>query len=244
MLVLVLFLLVAIPLGWFVSEFRNNRALRIILGILAISSTTFCACTVESLLTCFNYNLSYGSATKNLVQTSIVQIEAGQPDRVLKVWRGLNVQYEPTYETPPTKYAELVEAATARMKGDIPIEPRSAWDASPFKKDNWVGHWESDDGFWVVIDGTGPNLAVLRSGYPPTIMRSVTLSDDCRVLTFKEGKQWVHKLTLKNKCEASHEWFDAEKQAIAMTDGMYKLVRPTGKLAAAGKNTVEGDAFR
>jgi len=233
MLPLMMLLLVALPIGWLVSEFSNNRLLRITLGILAIAMTTFCACAVNSMLTCFNYNAWYGSATRDLIQTSIAQIEDGHTERVLKVWRGMDSQYQPTYEN-RAGYQDWVKGATARMTGDVPIEPRSAWDAPDFTKKTWIGHWEDDYGFWLIVDDLGSPLGVLRSGDPTINMHSVSLSDDGRVLTFKEGKQWVHKLTLKNKYEASHEWFDAEKQTVEKTDTMYKLVRPAEREASRG----------
>ena len=117
MLPLILLLLVAIPIGWFASEFSKYRALRIALGILAIATTAFGACAVNHVLTTFNYNVSYGTATKKLVRTSIAQIEGGHLDRVLESWRKMDMQYEGTYETPPSQYVGSVEEAVARMAG-------------------------------------------------------------------------------------------------------------------------------
>jgi hypothetical protein len=225
MLAFALFLLVVLPIAWIVSEFWGNHpVLRVALGISAIATIAFGVWAVDSMVIHFNYNAWYGSATKQLIQTSIAQIEDGHLDRVLKVWRGMESQYEPTYEN-RAGYKELVEAATARMTGDTPIESGLAWDASEFTKNTWIGHWEDDFGFWLVIDDLGSPLRALRSGDPTTKMHSVSLSDDCRVLTFKEGKQWVHKLTLKSKYEALHEWFDMEKQSVWKTDVLHKLGR-------------------
>jgi hypothetical protein len=100
-------------------------------------------------------------------------------------------------------------------------------------KKAWTGHWENNSGFWLIVDDLGSPLGVLGSGNPAISMHSVSLSDGGRVLTFKEGKQWAHKLTLKSEYEASHEWFDAKKQALEKADTMYKLVRPVERRATA-----------
>jgi hypothetical protein len=125
MLPLLILLLVVIPMAWFVSEFSKYRSLRLVLGILAIATTTFSVWAVNDLLTTINYNSSYGTATKKLVETSIAQIEAGRQDRVLKAWRAMDVQYDATYETQPGRYVALVEDATARMTDNIPADVRS-----------------------------------------------------------------------------------------------------------------------
>ena len=122
MLPLILLLLVAVPIGWFASEFSKYRALRIALGILAIATTTFGVCAVNHVLTTFNYNVSYGTATKKLVRTSIAQIERGHLDWVLESWRKMDMRYEGTYETPPSTYVGSVEEAVARMAGSAPID--------------------------------------------------------------------------------------------------------------------------
>lgn len=69
----------------------------------------------------FNYNAWYGGATHDLIRTSVLQIEDGHLERVLKVWRGLDEQYHPTYEN-RANYNVLVEEATKRMTDDVPAE--------------------------------------------------------------------------------------------------------------------------
>jgi hypothetical protein len=221
---LLLAIIIALPIAWLVSEFRGSRAWRISLGVLALGVVTFCVWGLSSILTRFNYNAWYGGATGDLIRTSLHQIEDGHLDRVLKVWRGLNQQYQPTYEN-RARYRELVEEATRRMRGDVPIEPGSAWDASVFKSDTWVGHWEDDHGYWLVINDLGRPFDIVRSGDPPNKMHSVSISADFTVLKFKEGEQWAHTLTLKNKYEATHEWFDVEKSTVWETETMHKLIR-------------------
>ena len=201
---LLIAIIIALPTAWLASEFRDNRILRITLGILAIGVTATCVWTLNAVLTRFNYNAWYGSATGDLIRTSLAQIEDGHLDRVLKVWRGFDQQYKPSYEN-RANYKGLVEEATRRMRGDVPIDAGSPWDASVFRSDTWVGHWEDDYGYWIVINDLGRPFDIVRSGDPPTKMHSVTVSLDFTVLKFKEGDQWSHTLTLTNKFEASHD---------------------------------------
>jgi hypothetical protein len=225
---LYLIVIIALPIAWLISEFYNIRSLRIVLGILALLITTFCIAGLNNLLTRFSYNESYGSATKNLIETSLRQIEDGHLDHVLKIWRGLNNQYHPTYEN-QANYQELSSEATAQIRGDTPTATDSSWDAQVFGIDTWVGHWENDTGYWLVIHDIGRPLDIIRSGDPPTKMHSISLSKDCRVLKFQEGAQWLHTLTLKNKYEASHEWFDQQNKTIWDTDTMHKLIRASAE---------------
>ena len=105
--------------------------------------------------------------------------------------------------------------------------PNSRWDVPVFSWRTWVGHWEDDTGYWIVIDDLGHPLDIWRSGGPPTRMQSVSLSDDSRVLKFEEDGRWLHTLTLKNKYEATHEWFDLGKQAVWRVEPMNKLRKAT-----------------
>lgn len=221
---LLLAIIIALPIAWLVSEFRGSRRLRIGLGILAIGVMATCVWALCSVLTRFNYNAWYGSATGDLISTSLRQIEDGHLDHVLKIWRGLDQQYRPTYEN-RAHYDKLVEEATARMRGDAPIELGSAWDASVFRSETWLGHWEDGFGYWIVISGAGRPFDVVQSGQPRAKVHDVSVSPDFRVLKFKEGDQWLHTLTLKSKYEATYEWFDLQKGTMWETGPAYKLIR-------------------
>jgi hypothetical protein len=226
MLPLIVLLVIAVPIIWLVSEFHGGRGLRIGLGILSIGVVTVVTSGVNDVLTRFNYNAWYGSATGELISSSIKQIEDGRTDRVLKVWRGLGQQFHPTYEN-RAKYSELVEEAVTRIRGDVPIESDSPWDASEFTSEAWVGHWEDGNGYWIVVDAFGQRGDVVQSGQPRAKVHSVSLSPDFKTLKFKEGDLWLHTLTLKNKYEASYEWFDLQKGSIWQTRPIYKLVKPS-----------------
>lgn len=142
---------------------------------------------------------------------------------MLKVWRGLERQYHPTYEN-RARYNELVEEATGRMRGDVPIESGALWDATVFTAETWLGHWDDGHGYWIVINDMGRPFDIVQSGQPRAKVHSVSVSPDFTVLKFKEGDQWLHTLTLKNKYEASYQWFDLEKGTVWETRPIYKLI--------------------
>lgn len=222
---------VALPIAWLAAEFQGSRTLRITLGILAIGITTTCVWALTSAVSRFNYNAWYGGATGDLISTSLKQIEDGHLDRVLKVWRGLDQLYHPTYEN-RAQYRELVEDAIRRMSGEKPIEIGSPWDASVFRSETWLGHWEDGVGYWVVINDVGRPYDIVQSGQPRSKVHSVSVSSDFRVLKFKEGDQWLHTLTLNNRYEASYEWLDLKKETVSETRPVYKLIRPSDEQKA------------
>lgn len=220
---LFLAILIALPVTWLVSEFSQKRGLRITLGLLTLFAFGFCLWGFITVTTTFNYNAWYGGATGDLIHTALFQIEEGHFDRVLKVWRSLDRLYQPTYEN-RAKYRELVEDAARRMKGEVPIQPASEWDASVFTSKTWVGHWDDGYGYWIVINDIGQSFDVVQSGQPRAKVHSVSVSPDFTVLKFKEGDQWLHTLTLKNKYEASYEWFDLQKGTVWETRPIFKLI--------------------
>jgi hypothetical protein len=222
--ILLLAVLIALPMAWLVAEFKASRAVRVGLGVCAFGLAIIFTYGLASVLTRFNYNAWFGQATKILIETSVTQIEDGHFDRVLKVWRGLNAQYHPSYEN-RAGYKDLVDGATQAMKEEQEGNTNHIWDVHPFNSKNWLGHWENDTGYWIVINDIDRPLDITRSGHPPTRMHSVAITDDHRILKFKEGEDWLHTLTLKNKYEATHEWFDLKQQKIWQTDTLHKLRR-------------------
>ncbi|AMV35921.1 hypothetical protein VT85_00655 [Planctomyces sp. SH-PL62] len=207
--------LIGFPIAWIVSEFRCGRGVRILLGINAMAVVTVAASTLWATLLYLQYNADFGFATQGLIDASIEQIEDGHLDRVLKAWRGLNA---PPYEN-RARYPELAAEATALIRGEKPFTPGTRWDAGPFDRETWAGHWESDTGHWIVVDRS------VLSVYGPERMQAVTLSDDFKTLTFHKGGQWRHTLTLIGKSELTHEWFDLTRQQVWRTEPMHKLVR-------------------
>lgn len=118
MLALILILVIVLPLAWLASEFQPRKEIRIPLGIAAIAMAFGVAWIVGS-LDRLNSNSWYGSATKDLIQNTIVELENGNEDRVLTELRVLRSKFHPTYET-RADYDKLV-AAYVNAVSDRPI---------------------------------------------------------------------------------------------------------------------------
>lgn len=237
-LFLTLVIVVLIPIAWLVSEFFSSLGLRITLGLLAILCS-FGVASVIGMLSELNYNAWYGAATKDLIDTTVAEIEDGELDRVMTVLRSVSRQYQPTYEDTPAKYRSLVAEAAARMRGDTEIEKGSEWDAAVFEHSTWLGHWEADSGFWIVIEDALLSYNIVRSGDPGTSINPVILSDNCQVLIFYENSKWKHTLTLLNRYEVEHEWFDIEENTVWQTDRLYKMKRASKAGKKNGQDTVK-----
>ncbi len=172
----------------------------------------------------WNYNAWYGGASKQLIDTTITQIENGNTDRVINVLRRLRLDYRPTYED-RAHYDILIKEAVSQMKGSHELHD-SKWAPTPFARDTWVGHWENDTGFWLVINDT-LNFEIVRSGDNNPKMSKIVISDDFRSLAFTEGDRWRHELTLNNKYEATHVWRNLSDGSVWQTEAIHKLCRPT-----------------
>ncbi len=218
-------MVVALPIGWLASEFGKSRSLRIALGLMAIASAMGVAYVVGHLWR-WNYNAWYGTASKDLIDATVTQIEDGNIDRVMSVLRRLKLDYHPTYEN-RAHYDELVSEAVAQMKGDHQLRD-TKWNPAPFAPETWIGHWETDTGFWIVIN-RARDFDIVRSGDNMPKMTDVVMADDFGSLTFTEGAQWRHELTLKNQYEVAHVWRDLTKGSVWQTGTLHKLRRATSE---------------
>jgi len=182
----------------------------------------------------WNYNAWYGCASKDLVETTVTQIEDGNIDRVMSVLRRLNLDYRPTYEN-RAHFDELVSEAVSQMNGDGDLQG-TKWDPSTLTRETWIGHWENDTGFWIVINHI-LDFDIVRSGDNMTKMANVSLSDDFTSLTFTEDDRWRHELTLKNKYESTHVCRDLANNSVWRTDTLHKLRRATPEQRAFTQQT-------
>jgi len=235
---LIIAVVLVIPVLWLVSEFKFGKCIRIPLGGLAILCS-FAAAAVIYIISAtsiqFNDNACYGRATKDLINTTVAQIEDGQLDRVMKVLRGLNSLYNPSYQEDSPNYVKLVSEATSRMRGESESKDNSKWNVQPFGINTWVGHWEGNTGFWIVISISFIDkqpYEIIRSGCPETKMSAVSVSEDYRTLKFQDSNNMMHILKLVNKYEAIHEWHDLDKNQDGENrrdnlSHLFKLTRPT-----------------
>lgn len=221
--VLVLLIVIVTPIAWLAAEFTKCRPLRITLGVAAIASAIGIAYLVGH-LSRLSYNAWYGSASKNLVDTTLTEIEDGNVDRVVSVLRRLNLDYQPTYEN-RAHYDEVVNEAVSQMKGEGELDG-TRWDTVPFSRETWLGHWENDTGYWIVIHYI-LDYKIVRSGDNMPEMTDIVMSDDYSSLTFTEGDRWRHELTLNNKYEATHVCHDLTSNSVWRTETLHKLRRAT-----------------
>ena len=73
---------VAIPIVWLIAEFHARPGMRVFLGLLSFAVVAPWIYCVAGALQVFNYNAWYGSATSNLINSSLDAFEDGQQDRV------------------------------------------------------------------------------------------------------------------------------------------------------------------
>ena len=76
---------------------------------------SFLVAWIVGMLSHFDYNASYGFASSQLIDTVIVNLEAGNKDDLLRELRQLKADYQPTYEN-RANYDELVERFVERLK--------------------------------------------------------------------------------------------------------------------------------
>ena len=110
----VLVLVIACPIAWLVSEFKGSRNVRVGLGILSLLLSFAVAWLVGS-LNRLSYNAWYGSASKELVDAVLLEVEAGRTTNAVVALKKLQGEFGPTYEN-RAHYDTLVKAAVAEMQ--------------------------------------------------------------------------------------------------------------------------------
>lgn len=113
MLPLILVLTITLPIVWLASEFQERRWVRIVAGIAAISTSLLVATGIGSLAH-LSANAWYGGASKNLIDTTIEEIERGETERLLEELKLLQEQFQPTYEN-RARYDKLIEEFMSRL---------------------------------------------------------------------------------------------------------------------------------
>ena len=119
MLELILFLVVAFPIAWLISEFYDNRSARIALGVCAIAMSIGVAWIVGK-LDRLQSNIYFSEVTKDLIQNTIIELENDNADAVLTELRTLRDDFRPTYET-RDDYDVLVDRYIHSIS-DSPVE--------------------------------------------------------------------------------------------------------------------------
>ena len=114
MLPIILFLTIAFPVAWFLSEFQDQKWLRIVLGCGAIAMSFLVAAGV-GMLQQLNYNTWYGDASQQLIETTLAELKADNKTCVIDNLTWLNGSFHPSYEN-RENYDELISAYVNRFK--------------------------------------------------------------------------------------------------------------------------------
>ncbi len=113
--IFILLIVIALPIAWFISEFRWERRTRLVLGCLTILCS-FGVAFIVGLFERMNSNAWFGYASKQLIEATVSELEAGRTNQVLQTYRQLQSEFHPTYEN-RARYDKLVERAVSEMKG-------------------------------------------------------------------------------------------------------------------------------
>jgi hypothetical protein len=104
-----------LPIAWFASEYQERRWLRLVLGCL---TTIVLNCGIAAVFVSFerfNSNSWFGNASKELVDATVAELEAGNEDGVLRALKGMKQKYSPTYEN-RARYDVLVNETVTQMR--------------------------------------------------------------------------------------------------------------------------------
>ncbi|WP_299467029.1 hypothetical protein [uncultured Gimesia sp.] len=119
-LMLVIFILaVGLPVAWLLSEFQPRRWLRILLGLAALLMTVYLS-HAFSIFDRLNYNTMYSEASAKLIDTTIVEIEAGRSNEFLSELRILRSKFRPSFKS--VDYNELVNQFAIEVKEKHPAD--------------------------------------------------------------------------------------------------------------------------
>lgn len=120
-LIIIIVLIVALPIAWLIAEYSAPRWARVLLGIASILMCFGLAYVVSS-MNRLSYNEWYGSATFDLLDATIENLEAGNTEQVISNLKQLQTEYEPTYEN-RAHYDDLVNEAVERIKKTSASKP-------------------------------------------------------------------------------------------------------------------------
>ena len=104
----------ALPIAWFVAEFKARPSLRRALGVVTIL-WSFGVAALVGILRDFNANVYFTGATKDLLTASVEHLKAGQMEVVIREWSRADAGFQPTYEH-RDNYRQLVDKAIDGMK--------------------------------------------------------------------------------------------------------------------------------
>lgn len=127
--ILIFFLVIALPLAWFGSEFSSYRWLRMLLGCGAIGMSFLIAFGVGK-LEHISASVWYGNASQNLLDVTIEELEKGNGEQVVRELKELQREFHPSYED-RGRYDKLVEGYVERLGHKIEEHSMMPHDSPP-----------------------------------------------------------------------------------------------------------------
>jgi hypothetical protein len=114
MLVLLIVLTFLLPLAWLLSEAQRHRWVSVVLGVCAIAVCSFVAYGAGRIPLVFQLNTEFTGASRKLIDSVVIQLEAGNSDKVLADLKVLQHTVYENYEDYP-RYTEIVDKFVAKL---------------------------------------------------------------------------------------------------------------------------------
>ncbi len=112
---LILIAAILLPIGWLLADIWGSPLVRRGLGVIAILMTSTVAYLFGSIIEHFNSTADFSHASKDLLECSVQQMQAGKSNVVQREWKRMIEEYQPSYEN-RGRYREVVDEAIERMK--------------------------------------------------------------------------------------------------------------------------------
>jgi hypothetical protein len=103
-----------LPIAWIMADFHGSALRRRAIGAMALI-WSFGIATLIGSMQQFDANAYYTSHTKELLDVSIRQHQAGRSEAVIREWTRARDAFQPTYEN-RGDYQEIVAEAIEGMK--------------------------------------------------------------------------------------------------------------------------------
>jgi hypothetical protein len=113
-IILIVVISALLPIAWIMADFRGSALRRRVIGALALL-WSFGIAYMVGVLQQFDANAYYTSHTKELLDASISQHQAGRSEAVIREWTRARDAFHPAYEN-RGGYREIVAEAIEGMK--------------------------------------------------------------------------------------------------------------------------------
>jgi hypothetical protein len=112
---LIMIATILLPVGWLTADIWGSPLARRCFGVIALLVLPTVAFLFGSMIEHFNSTAEFSFASKDLLECSLQQMQAGRNDVVQREWKRMIEEYQPSYEN-RGRYREVVEEAIERMK--------------------------------------------------------------------------------------------------------------------------------